>query len=96
MNGAPSVDVGGVVFSYAEIRTGTRAIRIWTAGQGERTYKLDPDPHRDGGYEGNEPKFYQQLATAIGEAFAAGGGWPAYGAQVYVKQTKTDYTLTER
>jgi hypothetical protein len=96
MNGAPEVEVGGVVFKYAELRTGSRGIKIWTAGARPVEYKLRPDPHESREYNKKQERFYLELATAIGGLFnAAPGAWPPYGTQVHVALTDEDYALDQ-
>jgi hypothetical protein len=95
MDGAPEVEVNGVVFKYAEIRLRHRAIKIWTAGVKPVEYRIDPDPHGDSAYEKKPARFYLEIATAIGNLYVP-GLLPPFGSTVHSDLTDLDYTLNER
>ncbi|KGM10607.1 hypothetical protein [Cellulomonas bogoriensis] len=94
---APTVDVNGTIFKYAELRTGHRGIKIWTEGADPVEYRIDPDPHQDREYNKNQARFYAELAKEIGTLYLAANpnAFPPFGTQVTVPLTGTEYTLNQ-
>jgi len=92
----PDIDVGTRTFAYAEVRTGTRQIKIWIKGdnRGAQQYKFDPDPHGDDWYNKNQAAFYRTAATKLAEMFNTKGSFPRYGKSK-IEINKTTYALNE-
>ncbi|AFL89207.1 hypothetical protein Terro_2975 [Terriglobus roseus DSM 18391] len=73
------IQVGANEFRYAEVRTGTRCIKIWTTGKTAQCYKFNPDPHLDGAYNKDQAGFYRDAAVAIASIFNSKGSFPRFG-----------------
>jgi hypothetical protein len=73
------------IFNYREESWSlNRGITITTKGEDNldrppQTYKFDPNPHNDPWYNKNQPKFYKEAATQIGQYFNKKGSFPRYG-----------------
>lgn len=102
MNGAPTVEVGGRTFCYAELTFGTgagnRGIKIWEDGvQGtDHEYKFSPNPHGNKKYNKHTAAFYREMALAIAGDVVA-GAWPPFFTTTYTNVTiGEDITLVPR